>query len=391
MTNAKRYVLDEKGLLDSVREESVVKLLQKVIRIESTNPPGNELDLAKMLADYFTRAGLGPELLEYEGKRANLITRIPGTGERPGLIFSAHMDTVPAGEVPWMFPPFSATLHEGRIYGRGAADMKGGLAAMTEAMVILARKGFSPKGDLIAAFTYDETHGLQGAKRLVEEGHLEGAGAVLISEPSTLEVFVAEKGALWLRCRAEGRTGHTSMPHLGQNAIFEMTRFLCRLEAELDISTHEHSLLGNATFTVGTIQGGVTINVIPDACEAEIDIRLVPGQDYQDVILKVRDLAGEGVSVELIDWKEPVESDPGTDIVKLALAVVQEVTGQPRSPKGVAYYTDGAILANRLQIPMVNIGPADTGMTHQPNENVEVERLVQAVKIFLLIANRYLT
>jgi len=383
-------MVDEAVLLAEVKEDSVVKLLQKVIQIESTNPPGNELDLARWLADYFAQAGVEAELLEYEGKHANLVVRLRGRVKRPALIFSAHMDTVPAGEVPWMFPPFSGTLHEGKIYGRGAADMKSGLAAMAEAAVILAQSGISLDGDLIVAFTYDETHGLRGVKQLLGNGYLEGAGAVLISEPSTLDVFTAEKGALWLKCRAKGKTAHTSMPQLGQNAILEMAHFLQRVEESLDLSADHHPLLSEPTFTVGTIHGGVTINVIPDTCEAELDIRLVPGMDYQKVVQRVRELGEGHVEVEVLDWKKPVDGDRKAGIVSVSLQAVEEVTGLPRQPKGVSYYTDGSVIANSLQIPMVIIGPGDTGETHQPNEHVEVSRLVQAVKIYLLIATRYL-
>jgi succinyl-diaminopimelate desuccinylase len=384
-------MVDEATLLAAVKEESIVKLLQQVIQIESTNPPGNELDLAEWLQGYFAQADMQAELLRYEGKRANLVARLPGSGKGPALIFSAHMDTVPAGELPWMFPPFSGALHEGKIYGRGAADMKSGLAAMAQAAAILSQEGVSLGGDLIIAFTYDETHGLQGAKRMVEEGRLQGAGAVLVSEPSTLDVLIAEKGALWLRCRAKGKTAHTSMPELGQNAIMEMVHFLSRLEESLDLSADAHPLLSPATATVGTIKGGVIINMIPDNCETEVDIRLVPGMDHEEVVRQVRELAEGRVDVEVMDWKEPVETDPDDRIVDISLRAVEEVTGVPRQPKGVSYFTDGSVLANRLRIPMVIIGPADTGMTHQPNEFVAVERLVQAVKAYLLIATRYLS
>jgi succinyl-diaminopimelate desuccinylase len=300
------------------------------------------------------------------------------------------MDTVPAGEAPWEFPPFSGTLHDGKIYGRGAADMKSGLAAMAETAAILAQSGVGLSGDLIVAFTYDETHGLRGAKRLVEGGYLEGAGAVLVSEPSTLDVLIAEKGALWLTCQAKGKTAHTSMPELGENAILEMVHFLHRVEESLDLSVDPHPLLGKPTFTVGTISGGVTINVIPDRCQATVDIRLLPGMDYEKVLRQISGLGGDRVEVELLDWKEPVVTDAQTKIVDISLQAVEDVTGLPRRPKGVAYYTDGSVIANRLQIPMVIIGPADTGETHQPNEHVEVSRLVQAVKTYLLIATRYL-
>ena len=382
---------DIAGLLENVEEASIVELLQSVLRIESTNPPGNELDLAGWLADYFAQAGLPAEVVKYEGNRANLIARLKGAQERPALVFSAHMDTVPAGEVPWRFPPFSGTLHAGKVYGRGAADMKGGLAALAEAAVILARSGVSLDGDLIIAFTYDETHGLQGAKRMLEGGYLEGAGAVLVAEPSTLDVFIAEKGALWLRCLAKGKTAHTSMPHLGQNAILEMVHFLSRVEESLDLRVEAHPLLGEPTFTVGTIQGGVTVNVIPDTCEAQLDIRLLPGMDHQMVAEQVRKLGGDRVEVTLIDWKAPVETRPDSQIIGVSLKAVEEITGIHREPMGVSYFTDGSVIANALDIPMVIIGPADTGMTHQPNEYVEVSRLVEAVKIYLAIAVRYLS
>lgn len=380
----------EQQLLDAVETDSAVRLLQKVLQTNTTCPPGNEIELARYLADYLGAAGITAELITYEDGRANLTARLRGTGGRPALVFSAHMDTVPTGEEPWVYPPFSGTLADGKIYGRGAADMKSGLAAMTEAAVILARSGVSLRGDVIIAFTHDETYGLKGAKRLVEAGKLDGAGAVLVGEPSSLDVFIAEKGALWLRCRTRGKTAHTSMPHLGTNAIFGMVDFLHRVERELDLGGVRDPLLGSATCTVGTIRGGVTINVIPDACEAELDIRLVPGIDYQVVVERVRALGGENLSVEVIDWKPWVVSDLNHEIVALALEAASQVTGEAKRPKGVSYFSDGAIIANRLGIPMVNIGPGDTEMTHQPNEYVSVTNLVQAIRIYLLIAKRYL-
>jgi succinyl-diaminopimelate desuccinylase len=383
-------MVDETALLAAVDEGSVVNLLQKVIQIKSTNIPGNELEVAEWLAGYFGQGGVEAKVLPYEGRRANLVARLPGTGKRPALIFSAHMDTAGIGEEPWTFPPFSGTLHEGKVYGRGAADMKSGIAAMAEAAVILARSGAQLDGDLIIAFSYDESHGLRGAKQLVEGGYLDGAGAVLVSEPSGMDVFIAEKGALWLRCVAKGKTAHTSMPHLGRNAIVEMVEFLHRLQALLDLTHEPHPLLGQSTATIGTIEGGVAINMIPDHCEAGVDIRLVPGVDHRKVVQRVSEIAQGRVEIEVQDWKEPVESDPQEEIVGISLEAVEQVTGVPRQPKGVSYYSDAAVLANRLHIPMVIIGPADAGMTHQPDEHVEVARLVQALKAYLLIAARYL-
>ena len=380
----------EQRLLNAVDTNAAVQLLQNVLRINTTCPPGNEIDLARWLAEYFSAAGIASEILAYEDGRVNLVARLRGTGERPALIFSAHMDTVPPGEEPWMYPPFSGTLADGKIYGRGAADMKSGLAAMVYAAAILAQQKVSLRGDIIIAFTHDETYGLNGAKRLVDAEKLNGAGAVLVGEPSSLDVFTAEKGALWLRCRTHGKTAHTSMPHLGTNAIFSMMHFLNRVEKELTFDGISHPLLGSPTCTVGTIRGGVTINVLPDACDAELDIRLVPDIDYRQVMERVRALGDENLTVELIDWKPWVVSDATQEVVPLALAAASEITGETKKPKGVAYFSDGAIIANRLNIPMVNIGPGETEMTHQPNENVPVQNLVQAIRIYLLLAKRYL-
>lgn len=268
--------------------------------------------------------------------------------------------------------------------------MKSGIAAMVQAATVLAHSGLELSGDLVLAFSYDESHGLQGAKRMVEEGVLRGAGALLVSEPSGMDVFVAEKGALWLQCVAKGKGAHTSMPQLGKNAILEMAHFLARLESSLDLSAVQHPLLGEATWSVGTIKGGVTINLIPDHCEVELDLRLVPPTDPDDAIRRVKELGEGRIKVQKLDWMEPVETDPQEDIVLISLGAVKEVTGVPCQPKGVSYFSDGCVLANRLDIPMVIIGPADATMTHQPDEHVEVSRLVQALKTYVLIAARYL-
>ena len=131
--------------------------------------------------------------------------------------------------------------------------------------------------------------------------------------------------------------------------------------------------------------------MLPDVCETELDIRLLPGMNHEEVIHQVKEIAGESIEITLIDWKPPVVTDPNSEFVSICKEALDQVTGVSNTPKGVSYYTDAAIFANKLNIPFVNIGPADTGMTHQPNENVEVSRLIDAVKTYILIALRYLS
>jgi succinyl-diaminopimelate desuccinylase len=381
--------MEEQAILSKVDEKSTVELLQKLIQTVTTNPPAEEIGLAQWVADYLRRSGLEVELLPFDGKRANVLARLRGRGTRPTLIFSAHFDTVPAGELPWMFDPFSGTVRNNKVYGRGAADMKGGLAAMMKAAEILSKERLNLQGDLLLALTSGETSNCVGAKKLVEEGRIRNAGAMLVSEPTGLNVYVAEKGALWIRARTTGKTAHGSMPEHGENAILKMANFLTRLE-QFRFDHTPHPLLGHPTISVGLIKGGVTINVIPDKCEVELDIRLLPGQKPEEVLGRLKQLGGSNVEFSIIDFKQPVLTPTDDPFVKVAVGAVAQVTKRKPNVGGVSYYTDGNVIANSLNIPLVIIGPADTHMTHQPDEYVEIPRLIDAVRIFLLIAMRRL-
>jgi len=379
----------EKEILSKIDEKSTVKLLQKLIRTVTTNPPGEEIKLAKWVATFLKKSSLEVELLPFDKRRANVVARIKGSGKKPGLIFSAHFDTVPAGEIPWKFDPFAGVVHENKVYGRGAADMKGGMAAMLKATQLLSEAEVEFKGDLILALTSGETSNCIGAKKLVEGGKINDAGAILISEPTGLNVFTAEKGALWIKAKTFGKTAHGSMPQHGENAIVKMAEFLSKLE-NFKFGIASHPLLGSPTLSVGTIKGGVNINVIPDSCEAELDIRLLPEQDPSDVLAQLKRLSKNEVNFEIIDFKKSVETDTTSPFVDICLKSVADVIGKKPEPMGVSYFTDGAIIANRLNIPMAIIGPADAEMSHQPNECVEIPKLIDAVKIYCLIALRTL-
>ena len=186
-------VPDIESAVASIDAESSVELLQLLIRTRSTNPPGDEIHLARKVRDMVAELGFEVDLMPFDEGRANLVARLKGRGDGPGLIFSAHFDTVPEGEAPWEFPPYEGVVRDGRVFGRGAADMKGGMAAMLKAAEALARHRVAIEGDLILAFTSGETSNCIGARRLVEAGMLEDAGAFLVSEPTGLEVCMLRK------------------------------------------------------------------------------------------------------------------------------------------------------------------------------------------------------
>jgi len=380
--------LSQDLIVSKVDEKSTVELLQKLIQTVTTNPPGEEIILATWVAEYLKKSGLEVELLPFEGKRANVLARIKGRGTKPALIFSAHFDTVPAGEIPWTFDPFSGTVHDRKIYGRGAADMKGGMAAMLKAAELLSKEKVNLAGDLLLVLTSGETSNCSGAKKFIEEKRIRNASAMVVSEPTGLNVYVAEKGALWIRASTKGKTAHGAMPEHGENAILKMAKFLVDLQGfHLDGS---HPLLGKSSMSVNVVRGGVMTNVIPDKCEVELDIRLLPDQKPEEVLEKLKRIGGSEMEFNVIDFKKSVVTDPSDQLVRLAVDSVAKVTGRAPKPGGVAYFTDGCILANELNIPMVIIGPADTHMTHQHNEYVEIDRLIDCVRIFVLIAMRML-
>ena len=207
----------------SVEMYEPVEFLKELLNTNSVNPPGNEEDVAKLIAKVLKENGIASTLRSLGPNRAYLVARIKGMGNRRSLVFCGHMDTVPQGDMPWQHAPFDATEIDGRIYGRGASDMKGGLAALTLAMIAIAKGDVSLQGDLVLAATAGEEVDCLGARAMIEDGVLNDAGAMIIGEPSNGEIFVAHKGALWIEIVSYGKTAHGSMPEQGINAIITCT------------------------------------------------------------------------------------------------------------------------------------------------------------------------
>jgi succinyl-diaminopimelate desuccinylase len=377
-----------------------------LIQFPTEDPPGRELELARFVHDALTVSGFTSNLVEFQPGRANVVARLRGQGQRSGLIFSAHLDTLPAGEGTWRFPPFEGHVSDGRVYGRGASDMKGGLAAMMVAAQCLAREDLPLKGDLILAFSAGESSSGLGAKQMVADGSLEGAGALLISEPTTLKIVVAEKGALWLRAIATGMPGHPSgaggSQGTGDNAILKLVSFINRLR-DFEPEAPVHPLLGRPTTDVTTIAGGSAINLTPDHAELGLDIRYLPGMSADAILGDLRAVAETGgleIAFEILDDKPPVETPPDHPFVRLCQESYRASLerrpepgpGEGAAPalSGASYFSDAAVLCPALGLPRVIIGPGEMGMSGQRDEHVCVEKLVAAAEIYVQVAVDFL-
>ncbi len=373
-----------------MQPSGVTKLLQTLIRMDTRDPPGREIDMARVVHDRLLDAGFESVLDEFLPGRANVVARLKGRGERPALVFSAHFDTVPLGHEEWTHDPFGAAIIDGALHGRGAADMKGGMAAMIVAAESLATGPAMLAGDLVLAFTAGESSNCLGAAELSRSRALEGAGALLVSEPTSMEVLLAEKGALWLRLTAHGSSGHPSAGEGSSgSAIERMTDVLCDLRS-LTFSDARHPLLGLPTVSVGRIEGGTVVNLTPDRCEVDIDVRTLPGMAPDVVEKHILGHIGHDLDLERLDHKPAVETAGDHPFARLCLDVVQAERGAPAEPGGASYYSDATILSPAFALPMVIIGPGRLGMSGRTDEHVMVSDVEKAVALYRHIALAWL-
>ncbi len=389
--------MDIKNLISSINEAEVVKLCQELIRIRSVNPPGDELPVAEYVSSYLKEAGLEVELINHSPTRASVLACQRSARKKLGLLFNAHLDTVPVGSEKWSNEPFGGEVVEGRVWGRGSADMKGGLAVLMVAVKTIKEARLPLQGDLILAVTAGEEVDSIGATSIAQRKDLGPVQAVMIPEPSNNEVFIAEKGALWLEITTHGKTAHGGMPELGRNAVMMMISFITELQ-KFVFPFKEHPLLGGFTQSINTIAGGVKTNVVPDHCAVTVDMRTVPGQDHKEMVRQVENLISDlskripdfKASVRVINDRIPIETSPNEPVVKGFFEIVEEVTGERPVPKGVRYYTDAVAFVPVLKTPMIICGPGNAALAHQPNEYVEISKLIQSVKIFTLAGARFL-
>jgi succinyl-diaminopimelate desuccinylase len=373
-----------------IDERELFGILSELVRMRTVNPPGDERPAAERVGQWLESWGFQTALVPYGEGRAHVVGRRRGEGGAPGLLLSGHLDVVPPGQVPWQHDSFGADVEEGILYGRGSCDMKGGVAAFLAAAAATARSGERLRGDLVVACSADEETGCRGADALVEQPLFDGLGSVLIAEPSDLQLFVAEKGAFWLEVTLLGQTAHGSMPERGENAVAAMADFVAGLKDLFPADRVPDPLLGRPTLNVGTIAGGVKINVVPDRCTVALDMRTVPGDDHavirSEIEARLARLA-QGrprlrAEVETLIDRSPVSCPADTALAGALRAAVAAETGEVPTTGGVPYFTEACVFVPRLGTPMVICGPGDPTLAHQPDEHVALAQVAQAARVY---------
>lgn len=388
-----------------VDQSSLIEFARELVRIPSVNRPEeglSEAPAAELVAEKMRALGWDPDIEEVTPGRPNVITRIEGGLPGPTLLFEGHTDVVTEGDrADWTHDPYGAELVEGRIYGRGAADMKGGVSAMVHAVAAVAAAGPFP-GTIILAVLCDEEEMMLGVTDFIRRGHAGGVDGVIVCEPEGGEVCAAQKGALRLLADVNGRMAHGAMPHEGRNPIQAVGQLLAaasEIEEGLQRAHGEHRYLGLPFITPTFIAGGSVsqMNVIAPRASVAFDIRTIPGIDHDEVAAAFAYAAmgittDLGVSISftrLVDRcsTETPHSDP---IVQAVFQAHREVTGEEPSFGGVPGSTDGTILWRDAGLPVVVYGPGGKWIAHQVDEYVEVDDLIRSAQVYAVAAMRFL-
>lgn len=365
-----------------------IEFLSKIVQTPSCDPPGGELEVARLVHEAMLDLGIESTLDEFEPGRANVLGRVRGAGRRKSFIYSSHLDTLPPGTEGWTRDPFSGVVEGGKLHGRGSTDMKCALASMIAAAGQIVAAGTPLEGDLVLAFTAGESNNLLGARRFVEQGLKEEIGAFLCGEPSNLDIIVVEKAVVCARIISRGRMGHVSGEG-GANAIEAMMDALGKL-ASFPLDFPEHPLLDAPTLTITRVNGGWANNATPDYCEAIIDIRLPPNVPPEVVLNKLGHHLGASIEVELVEFKPAVEELADSGFVELCQNACKRVTGREPQVLGVSYYSDGAVLMDGVDASFAIIGPGQLGGSGTPDESVSVRNVEQAISIYRALAQEWL-
>ncbi|MDQ3519540.1 MAG: ArgE/DapE family deacylase [Gemmatimonadota bacterium] len=362
-----------------------IGLAQMLVRIDSRNPslvpggPGEEA-VARGLAETLAGWGFQVEVREVKPGRPNVIARVGRQGGR-SLMLNGHLDVV--GTEGMRHEPFGASERDGRLYGRGAADMKGGIAAMCAAA---ARVAGSIAGEVIIAAVVDEEYESAGTSGLLEGGVR--ADAAIVTEPTGLAIMPAHRGFVWIEVTLHGRAAHGSRYDIGVDAIRSAGLLLYELDImdATELIGRTHPLLGHASLHASEIVGGVGWSTYPDRCVLRIERRTLPGETEDSVLQEVRDICNT-IQLRRNDFRADVDlvfaqgpSDVAVDApITRALAVAIEQEGYEARIEGMSAWTDAALL-NDAGIPAICFGPGDISLAHSDEEWIDIRELERATR-----------
>jgi succinyl-diaminopimelate desuccinylase len=396
-------------VLNRIDYEELVYLARELVRIPSVYRPeeadGNEVRVARFVANYLERTGFEVKTEEVAPGRPNVWAVWEGGRTGKTLLFEAHTDVVTEGSAEdWDHPPFGAERDRGRIYGRGACDTKGNLAAAVVAVRAVKDSGVPFPGSLILCHPVDEEGMMTGIKAFIERGHADGVEAAVICEPEENQLCIKQKGALRVEVTLRGAMAHGAMPQSGVNPVTRAARFVVAVEELEDEEIERHGedpFLGYPSLTptilMGPGSGEPQVNVIPASAYVALDIRTVPAQSHRDLVERLEDiiarLASEDpdfdATLEVIEERPPTETLKDEPLVRAMARAYDHLTGEEPIYNGVPGATDGTFLHAWAGIPIVTTGAGDREIPHHKDEWVDEEELLTTCKLYAATAMYY--
>ncbi len=360
----------------------VISITRELIRYNTINPPGNEEEIAKYVGTILTGHGFSVDYPEYAKGRLHVVATKGLSNTQSPIVLTGHLDVVPLGAAEWSVDPHAAEIIGNKLYGRGSTDMKAGVAAMLVA-AIECFEHLPPTGGIKLILTADEELGCRGAKHLCESGYdLGEASAIIVGEPTSNTPYIGHKGGLYLTAKTTGVTAHSSMPELGDNAIYKAARAIAKIET-LRFEAEEDDLLGYPTINVGKIDGGLNLNSVPDKTEFTIDVRSTTKLENKQAFQLLKDILGEEVILEKLTDLSAIstaEDHPFTQVVSEVCAFDYQQKGVK---KAASFLTDASVLTPYLNNPpTIILGPGEPNMAHQTDEYCYVDKILEAVGIY---------
>jgi succinyl-diaminopimelate desuccinylase len=372
---------------------TLLQLSKDLLRFDTVNPPGQEQACAQYLGALLEASGFQVRYHDYLPGRTSVVAQIGGREDKPPICFTGHIDVVPLGAKAWQFKPFDGQTDGDRLYGRGTTDMKGGIAAFVRAAIKLAPHLHNTAGVKLV-LTASEEINCEGARHLASENLLGRAGAIVIAEPTANMPLVGHKGICWVEVEALGKTAHGSMPQHGDNAIVKLAPAIEKL-ARFDFQAHcgcaMHPVLGNATLNIGTVQGGLNTNSVPDSARMSLDIRTVPGIGHTKMIEAIQahlDSTQQHVRVKRLFDAPSLYTEPSDEWVQKVFDISAPYLGARPAASTITFSTDGPHLRRGFQeatgssVPTLIMGPGEPEMAHQTDEFVSISKMETSEAMF---------
>ena len=405
----------------SAREDEIIGLLTELVKIPSENPPGDMSDIAGFIDDFMKDNGLSCKKFEPQRGKISLICELGKSNSQKNLVLNGHMDVVPAGDLrKWKIPPYAGVIKDGYLFGRGASDMKGGLAGIIFATILLSEIEDLLNGTLTLMLVPDEETGGKFGTSWLLENEIVKPTAAIVAEPSTLELLdIGQKGRIWIKLIVKGEATHASFStFLGDNAIVKACKVInsfyqlpkkIRAKAPLELEDviklskriarrdighpEADKIIESLSVNIGTISGGIKPNVVPDACILEFDIRIPIGVSKDQILQEIMSMLSEyndDIEVLKVNGYEPNYTTPQEKIVQIVISNIKKYIGT-----FLGLYVDWASSDakhfRKMNIPTVQYGPCHSSGIHGYNERVKLKDVVLATKVYLASSFDFLT